>query len=239
MAMIGEMPTFNSKNDDWQVYTERLEQFFVMNDIPEEKKKAILITSIDSDIYKILRDVCYPVQPAEKSFDEICTLLNKQFVVQKSMYRERHRFYNSHRGVGESIASWFARLKKLSVDCHFGEEFDAVLLDRFISGLQPSVILDRLCEETSLTLQQAVDIAVSKESSSAQSVSVENEVGAQGNHGYQRDDLLNDCPFGQNYFDKWHAKSQHGHGHGHHRRRHPFHRFDDSYVRHIHKRKKH
>lgn len=167
MALIGELPRFNSEYDDWQVFTERLEQFFEINDVVEDKKKAILITSIGDDIYKTLRDVCHPVLPKNKTFDELCELLNKQFVVKTSVYRERYNFYNSKQMGGESVANWFARIKKLSIDCKFGDRFDGILLDRFISGLKPSPILDRLCEEDDekLTLQSAVEIAITKESS--------------------------------------------------------------------------
>lgn len=167
MALIGEIPKFYSQHDDWQVFTERLEQFFEINDVAEEKKKAILITSISDDVYKLLRDVCHPVLPKNKTFDELCELLNKQFVVKTSVFRERVTFYNVKQMKDENIANWFARIKKLSVDCKFGDRFDEILLDRFISGLRSSPILDRLCEEDEdkLTLQNAVEIAANKESS--------------------------------------------------------------------------
>lgn len=167
MAFFGELPHFYGEFGDWQVFTERLEQFFEINDVPDEKKRAILITCIGDDVYKTLRDVCHPALPKEKTFDELCELLNKQFVKKTSVFRERCSFYNAKQQSKETISSWFARIKSLSVDCKFGDKFDAVLLDRFISGLRPSPVLDRLCEEDdeTLTIQQALDIAVVKESS--------------------------------------------------------------------------
>lgn len=167
MALIGELPRFWSDNDDWQVFTERLEQFFEINDVEDSKKRAILITCIGDNVYKTLRDVCHPALPKEKTFDELCELLNKQFVVKTSVFRERFNYYNAKQLANESISNWFARIKSLSIDCKFGDRFDAILLDRFISGLRPSPILDRLCEEDEekLTIQQALEIAVTKESS--------------------------------------------------------------------------
>lgn len=167
MAFLGELPRYNGDFDDWQVFLERLEQFFEINDVVEEKKKAILITSVNDQVYKTLRDVCHPELPKDKTFDELCDLLNKQFVVKTSVFRERYNFYNARQLSGETIANWFARLKKLSVDCKFGDRFDGILLDRFVSGLKKGLILDRLCEEDEekLTLQSAVDLAITKESS--------------------------------------------------------------------------
>lgn len=167
MALIGELPRYyNDGFSDWNVFCERLEQFFEINDVAEEKKKAILITSIDDNVYKTLRDVCHPALPKEKTFEELCALLTKQFVKKTSVFRERCQFYTAKQNASESVSGWFARIKSLSVDCKFGERFDEVLLDRFISGLRPSPILDRLCEEEedSLTVQKALEIAVNKES---------------------------------------------------------------------------
>lgn len=160
------MPVFSSVTGDWLVYTERLEQFFEIYEIPAEKKKALLLTSIGEDIYKTLRDVCHPVLPKSKTYDELIDMLNKQFCIKTSVYRERMKFYNAKQFAHESISQWFARLKKLSIDCRFGNRFEAVLLDRFICGLRSSAILDRLCEaEKKLTLQQAIEIAINRESS--------------------------------------------------------------------------
>lgn len=168
MALIGELPVFYSGSSDWQVYTERLEQFFDVNDIAEDKKKALLLTSIGEDTYKTLRDVCHPVLPKNKTYNELIELLNKQYVVRTSVFRERVKFYTAKQYANEPISQWFARIKKLSVDCKFGNQFEAVLLDRFISGLRATPILDRLCEEEdTLTLQQAVEIATNKETSAA------------------------------------------------------------------------
>lgn len=164
--MIGEMPVFSNTSSDWVVYTERLEQFFEINDVATEKKKALLLTTIGEDIYKTLRDVCHPMLPKHRTFDELIELLNKQFCIKTSIYRERVKFYNAKQMARESISQWFARLKKLSVDCKFGDQFDAVLLDRFICGLRSSAILDRLCEEEDiLTLPKAIGIAINRESS--------------------------------------------------------------------------
>lgn len=164
-TLIGQMPYFCPGFSDWQVFTERLEQYLEANEIPAEKRKALLLTSIDEIVYKTLHDVCHPMLPKDKTYDDLMQLLNKQYIVRKSTHRERVTFYTAKQVRYETISAWFAHLKKLSVDCKFGENFDAVLLDRFISGLRSSAILDRLCEEDpTLTLAKAVEIATDKES---------------------------------------------------------------------------
>lgn len=162
--MIGSVGEFFEGYDDWDVYHERLEQFFEVNDVPEAKRSAFLISVIGADAYKSLRDLCHPVVPKDKPFEELCALLRKQFARQVAIYRERTKFYNAKHEEGENATQWYGRLKRLSVDCKFGSNLEQVLLDKFVTGLRPGQVLDRLCEEPeTLKLEQALDIAINKE----------------------------------------------------------------------------
>uniref|UniRef100_A0A182NH65 Retrotrans_gag domain-containing protein n=1 Tax=Anopheles dirus TaxID=7168 RepID=A0A182NH65_9DIPT len=162
--LIGTIPEFIVNCDDWNVYYERLEQFFEVNEIPAEKRSAFLISCIGSQAYKSLRDLCHPSLPKDRPFEELCELLRKQYSPQVAIFRERTHFYNATQTVGENVTQWYGRLKKLSVDCKFGSNLEAILLDKFITGLRPGQVLDRLCEENeTLKLEQALDIAVNKE----------------------------------------------------------------------------
>lgn len=162
--MIGSIPEFVANVDDWNVYEERLEQFFEVNDIDDAKKCAVLISVIGTSTYKILRDLCHPVVPKNKTFEELCELLRKQLSPQVAIFRERSNFYNARQNHGETVTLWYARVKTLAVNCKFGENLESILLDKFVTGLRSGTILDRLCEENeTLTLSQAVDIAINKE----------------------------------------------------------------------------
>lgn len=163
--LIGTIPEFFVNIDDWNVYYERLEQFFEVNEIPAEKRSAFLISCIGSLAYKSLRDLCHPSLPKDRPFEELCELLRKQYSPQVAIFRERTHFYNAtQNAVGENVTQWYGRLKMLSVDCKFGSNLEAILLDKFITGLRPGQVLDRLCEENeTLKLEQALDIAVNKE----------------------------------------------------------------------------
>uniref|UniRef100_A0A1Q3FZN6 Retrotransposon gag domain-containing protein n=1 Tax=Culex tarsalis TaxID=7177 RepID=A0A1Q3FZN6_CULTA len=162
--MIGSIAEFNGEFDDWDVYYERLEQYFEVNDVPDAKRSAFLISVIGSDAYKSLRDLCHPVVPKDKPFEELCELLRKQFSRQVAIYRERTKFYNARHENHENATQWYGRLKQLSVDCKFGSNLEQVLVDKFVTGLRPGQVLDRLCEEgEGLKLEQALDIAINKE----------------------------------------------------------------------------
>ena len=61
---LGTMDPFDSDTDSWPAYSERLEQFFVANDIADGKKVAVLLTVIGTKAYTLLRNIIAPDKPA-------------------------------------------------------------------------------------------------------------------------------------------------------------------------------
>ena len=71
-GVIGKLESFEPGHDNWLVYTKRLEQFFVANDIDADKKKvAVLLTAIGASGYSLLRNLVAPDRPATKKYDEL------------------------------------------------------------------------------------------------------------------------------------------------------------------------
>lgn len=122
--MLGQLPYFGL---ECSVYTEKLKQYFEVNNVDAKKRKALLLSSsLDETVYKTLRDLCQPQQPKDKTYEELIQLLSNQYVVRTSIYRERVAFYTDKQERNETIAAWYARLKKLSMNCKFGEHCDNV-----------------------------------------------------------------------------------------------------------------
>ncbi|KAJ8973985.1 hypothetical protein NQ317_017360 [Molorchus minor] len=150
---IGKVPEYNS-TEDFNLYLERLEQYFIANFIEEDRRVAVLLTVIGSQTYKILRDLCDPVLPKDKTFEDICFL------------EKRIEFYEAKQNLTETINEWYARIKNLAIPCSFGSLLEEVLKDKFVTGLRRGKILDRLCEEEATkTMQELLEIAVKKEAS--------------------------------------------------------------------------
>ncbi len=67
MATFGNVEAFD-ESEDWLQYVERLEHYFVANDIADNgKKHAILLTVCGPKIYKLIRDLVSPAKPKEKN----------------------------------------------------------------------------------------------------------------------------------------------------------------------------
>ena len=58
-----------ANDDDWMQYIERMEQYFLANDITDAaKQRSILISSMGQKAYKILRNLVAPNKPINVSF---------------------------------------------------------------------------------------------------------------------------------------------------------------------------
>ena len=63
----------------------------------------------------------------------------------------------------ESISDYIVALKKLSIHCNYGEVLNLALRDRFVCGLNNVKIQNKLLNTSSLTFDNACNIAISME----------------------------------------------------------------------------
>ncbi|XP_063900171.1 uncharacterized protein LOC135119709 [Zophobas morio] len=160
---IGIIPTF-TPDSDFTIFEERFEQFCLVNKIVDEKcKVALLLSQMETDVYKILRDLSFPIPPKDKSLEELKKELQKHFSPKVNVFRERIQFFRAHQTTEETSNEWYARLKNLAVNCKF-EHLQETLVDRFVSGMREGPVMDRLVEEpVSQSLEKLIEIANSKE----------------------------------------------------------------------------
>lgn len=164
MPFWGELPHFfGDTSSDWDVFSERLEQFIELNDVPEDKKKALLITCIADDAYSRLREICHPTLPKEKTFKELSDMLQAEFYHVKDalVVRKRHAFDTAKQYDYEETIDWLERLRRESVGCKLGANNQSIIVERFIDGMLASPVRDRLLEQKGeLTIQRAYEAAV-------------------------------------------------------------------------------
>lgn len=76
----GSVAEFDGAHDDWDSYTERLEQYFVANDNTDAgKKRAILLSSCGSGTYEIIKSLVAPEKPTEHSYAQLVKLVKTHF----------------------------------------------------------------------------------------------------------------------------------------------------------------
>ncbi|XP_055922784.1 uncharacterized protein K02A2.6-like [Eupeodes corollae] len=152
---------FNPSEDKWGIWKERLDIHFTEINCTEEKaKKAILLKSIGSSAYELLRSLCDPKTPVNIDLSELCDILESHFTPPTIVYHERKNFHDAIRNENESVSTWYARIKKLALQCKYGNNLDVMVKDKFITQL-PEKIFTRICEEDeNLSLADALKKAM-------------------------------------------------------------------------------
>ena len=79
------------------------------------------------------------------------------------MIAERFKFYQRSQGSGESVSDFMASLRKLASRCKFETFLSEALRDRFVCGLCSEAIQKALLAKKDLTLDSALDTALSME----------------------------------------------------------------------------
>ena len=168
--MAGRPPfdQFDAESEDIESYLERLQEYFTAYDIKDDednaaKRRAILLTSIGSKCFRVLKDLAFPDAPNTKTFDQLATLLREHFKPTRLKIAERYRFHSAVQQQGQSIADFVRELKKLAGTCEFtNEQLNDNLRDRFICGLRSQHVKQKLLSKN-FTFQEAVNEAIAQE----------------------------------------------------------------------------
>ena len=147
MTAIGKIESFDETQEKWETYVERVEQFFLANNIDEDHQVPTLLSLIGSKTYTLLRDLLTPDKPATKSFQEIVTTLQQHLSPKPLEIAERFRFYKRNQREGETVLTYVADLKKLATHCNFGANLNEALRDKLVCGLRNVQIQKRLLQK--------------------------------------------------------------------------------------------
>ncbi|KAL4142447.1 hypothetical protein QTP88_004902 [Uroleucon formosanum] len=107
--VIGSPGIFDQETNV-KIYFARLKNFLAANGITQEnKKRAILLTSISEEVHKTLFSLCLPENPDNKTFESLSDILLKHYEPKKSYFAARHRLYLARKNHDKSVPQWGAR----------------------------------------------------------------------------------------------------------------------------------
>ncbi|KAG5898535.1 hypothetical protein JTB14_038486 [Gonioctena quinquepunctata] len=101
-----------------------------------------------TETYILLQNLCVPNKPEEKSYEDLVSLLNEYYCRRTNVFAERCKFYAAIKSANESIQNWTVKLRSLGVKCELGAQLEDILRYRFICGLNPGKIMDRMLDRT-------------------------------------------------------------------------------------------
>lgn len=183
-ASIGEVPKFHMGND-FGVFEEILEQFFMPNQVDERLTVPIILSSsIHVKVYEVIREVVFPRKPKDLRLNELTEVLRAQFGKRDSTLRKRIEFFELKQNSGENVNNWYVRVKSSAMSCSFGALLDDYVKNKFLTGLIKGPVLDRMCEEViTKSLNDFLELAIQKETSIAEREVDINRLQKGGNKG--------------------------------------------------------
>nr|XP_054759939.1 uncharacterized protein K02A2.6-like [Lytechinus pictus] len=172
---IGRLGSFEKAREPFTSYVERMELFFMANNIVEtsqnaefvkERKKAILLTEIGTKIYVTLANLLARSKPKDATFDDIIDKLKNHFDPKPLEIAESYKFGTRNQKQGETVGEFIIALKNLSLHCNYGSFLNRALRDRFVCGLADERIQNKLLNTQDLDFDKACQIALSMEMAS-------------------------------------------------------------------------
>ena len=124
--------------------------------------------------YAILRDLCSPDSPKDKSFSQLCDKLKDHYKPKRLEVAETYRLHRCVQEENESVSAYSARLRRYASTCNFGEFLNRSLRDQFICGIRNSATRKKLLNEDR-TFQDALKVAIADEVASKETLEVQND----------------------------------------------------------------
>ena len=148
------MGAYNPDTDDWSAYIERLDLFFLANEINDDKKVAVLLTVLGMKAYSLLQTIIAPSKPTEKTYKQLVDAM-KSYVEPKPIVIVKHfRFHCRDQKEGETLVQYLAQLHKLTEHCEFQDNLEEALRDKLVCGVLNISIQKKLLAEKDMTLQK-------------------------------------------------------------------------------------
>ena len=145
----------------------------------------MFLTVIGSHLYKLLRNLVSPNKPAEKSYEELTTVLKQHLVPKPIVIAERLKFRKQIQKSGENIATYLVSLKQLAETCDYKQFLDEALRDQLVCGLRSEAIQKRLLTEAELDLKKALKISQAMEAATRQTMELQGATPVDSTHNGQ------------------------------------------------------
>lgn len=155
-----DLKQFDGTN--WDAFEKQMECVIIMNNVKDEKKVPLLITKLSTTVFDNLINICEPVSPVKKSYEDLCTILKRNYCKTTSPMINRSEFRRRNQNQGENIEEYVSVLRKLAKKCNFTDIEDQIK-EKFIEGITSNTIKFELLKNCELQLEELIFLAKSVE----------------------------------------------------------------------------
>ncbi|XP_043067118.2 uncharacterized protein [Drosophila bipectinata] len=174
MAGVGTLEPFDLLTPGkWKAYRDRFELYLLANGIMDkDRKKAAFLTLAGAPLYELLVSLASPRQVSDLELTEVYDILTSHLVPRQSEIAAFYHFHKRDQQPDESVGNYMATLRSLAVGCNFGQMLDRMLRDRFVCGMRDEGLQRSLLADPELTVQRAMERAVTSEAAAASALSI-------------------------------------------------------------------
>ncbi|XP_075730847.1 uncharacterized protein LOC142774340 [Rhipicephalus microplus] len=160
MAAHAGPPGFDEEADNWEAYRLRLEAYFEVHDITNEKKRrAILVTALSTKTVDLLAARCAPAKIQDLKYEDAVKFLGERFAPACNEIAESYKFFTRKQLAGESVNVFLVEIRKIASRCNFGSALNRMLRDRIVCGLRDASVRQQLLAKAELTMREAEEAA--------------------------------------------------------------------------------
>ena len=129
MATISTVGEFSPEMESIILYLERVEVFFVANQVEDDRKASLSLSLLGFKVYGALRNIMSPNRPQDQSFEDLKRELKGHFAPKPLVIGERFNFHKRNQTPTESVSNYVAELQRLTSTCEFGAYLQDALRD--------------------------------------------------------------------------------------------------------------
>lgn len=160
---VFSIETFDYTKTRFERWVKRLESAFNVFGVSNDKKCAYLLDYMGPEAYDLLCDKLSPEEPDNKSYEDLVLTMKSHYNPEPLEIAENFRFLQRRQQEGETAQEYLTALQKMAIHCNFGTYLKKALRNQFVFGLRSEKIQGRLLEFKELTVEKAVETAISME----------------------------------------------------------------------------
>lgn len=146
-------------------YLRRMDQYFILHDVPETRKVAALLAMCGPKLFKIATKVFFPEDPCQQSFEALTKKLSQNLEPDSNVATERYKFHRCVQAHDQSMTDYIIQLEACSWTCQYEPTFkQEALCDQFVCGVYSNQLRAELLREPTLNFGIACYVALSWES---------------------------------------------------------------------------
>ncbi|KAK2143131.1 hypothetical protein LSH36_874g01046 [Paralvinella palmiformis] len=164
-ALIGNIGEFNSDKEERKNYQKRLEIWMIINKIENDNKVNVILALSGAGVFELFMSLVTPDDVAGISYSDLANQLEEYYKPKQSVVGKIYTFCSRNQQEKESVTDFILALKKLRINCEFGDSLKTTLRDRLLIGVRSLSIKTRL-----FSLALTTDLSCGKACSEAQAM---------------------------------------------------------------------